>query len=364
MSAFCLHIFNERFMSEDIRAWNGEHADRYTAETLNYCKLWLEGKEHFELKTSGSTGVPKDIYIHRSQIETSALATIRFFDLQKGDAVCCPLSIHVIGGQMMLYRSIVGELNLHVIPPTKNMEALDTAIDYVFMPVAALQLFEVLNKHPEKISALNKLKHLLIGGSTLTDALLIRIRKKLTCKVWQSYGMTETVSHVALRSIYPETSDSYTLLPDIEAATDERSCLKIKGAVTNNEWIQTNDCVKLLDETHFIFLGRTDFTVNSGGIKIQVEPIEKIIDALFPELHIQAAFFVGGIADNALGEKLILAVDSVVIDDEKQQVIFKKLEESLPRYHVPKEIRTLTFKYTSSGKIDRKNTLKIKNADC
>src|SRR6188768_2291685 len=102
MSSFYLHISNARYTTEDIRLWNGEHADRYTAETLTYCKHWLEGKEQFELKTSGSTGVPKTIHIHRSQIEASALATIHFFELKEGDAVSCPLSIHVIGGQMML----------------------------------------------------------------------------------------------------------------------------------------------------------------------------------------------------------------------------------------------------------------------
>lgn len=357
MSAFCLHISNERYTIEDIRLWNGEHTDRYTADALSYCKHWLEGKEHFELKTSGSTGTPKTIHILRSQIEASALATIRFFELQEGDNVCCPLSIHVIGGQMMLYRSIIGGLNLYVIAPAKNVEALDTSVTYTFMPLAALQLFEILQTQPEKTAALNKLRHLLIGGSTLTDALLARIKSTLTCNIWQSYGMTETVSHVAMRSIHPVTADAYTILEHIEIKTDERSCLQIKGAVTNNDWIQTNDCVELLDDTHFIFQGRADFTVNSGGIKIQVEPIEKIIDALFSELNMHAPFFVGGIADDALGEKLVLAVDTLVIDAAKQDVILKKLNQLLPRYHVPKEIRTYVFKYTPSGKIDRKKTL-------
>lgn len=361
MSTFCLHISTERFSIEDILSWNGKHVDPYTNETVTYCKHWLEGKDQFEFKTSGSTGTPKTIYINRSQIEASATSTIHFFKLKEGDAVSCPLSIHVIGGQMMLYRSIIGGLNVYVIPPTKNLETLDTSIHYAFMPIAALQLFEVLTNQPEKIPSLNKLKHLLIGGSSLTDALLTNVRSVLTCKVWQSYGMTETVSHIALRSIHPTTADSYTLLENIEAGIDDRCCLKIKGAVTNNEWMQTNDSVELLDDTHFIFQGRIDFTVNSGGIKIQVEPIEKMIGVLFNELNIQASFFIGGIADDALGEKLILVVDTVVIDSEKQRLILNKLKELLPKYHVPKEIQTISFAYTDSGKIDRKKTVeKIK----
>ncbi|WP_018343911.1 AMP-binding protein [Cytophaga aurantiaca] len=361
MPAFRLHILNERFTTEEILLWNGIHANSYTAETLTYCKLWLEGKQEFELKTSGSTGTPKIIHIQRSQIEASATATLHFFNLQPGDAVCCPLSIHVIGGQMMLYRSMIGGLDLYVIPPSKQLDDLDTTIDYAFMPIAALQLFEVLTHQPEKIAVLNKLKHLLIGGSTITDALFKQIQHSLSCAVWQSYGMTETVSHIALRSIHPVTAESYTLLEHIEAGIDERSCLKIKAAVSNNEWIQTNDCVELLDDRHFIFQGRMDFTVNSGGVKIQVEPIEKIIDVLFSELDIHAAFFVGGVADNALGDRLILAVDRIAIDSAQHDYLFKKLSEVLPRYHVPKDIHTIVFEYTPSGKIDRKKSLqKIK----
>jgi len=361
MTTFCLHISNETFTIEDIRLWNGKHANPYTAQTLAYSKQWIEGKEQFELKTSGSTGTPKTIYILRSQIEASTISTLHFFNLKEGAAVSCPLSIHVIGGQMMLYRSIIGGLNLYVIPPTKNLETLDLTVNYNFMPIAALQLFEVLTNQPEKIPTLNKLTHLLIGGSSLTDALLKRIRSTLTSQVWQSYGMTETVSHIAMRSIHPVTTDAYTLLEYIEAKVDERSCLKIKGAVTNNKWLQTNDSVELLDNTHFTFQGRADFSVNSGGIKIQVEPIEKIIDDLFAELNIQVPFFVGGIADDALGEKLVLVVDTFEIDSEKTNLILSKLTESLPKYHVPKKIQTIVFEYTPSGKIDRKKTLeKIK----
>ena len=361
MSTFCLHISTEHFSVEDILSWSGKHVDPYTNEALTYCKHWLEGKAQFEFKTSGSTGTPKTIYINRSQIEASATSTIHFFKLKEGDVVSCPLSIHVVGGQMMLYRSIIGGLNLYVIPPTKNLNSLNTSIDYTFMPIAALQLFEVLNNQPEIIPNLNKLTHLLIGGSSLSEALLTDIRNTLTCKVWQSYGMTETVSHVALRSIHPTTTNRYTLLENIEAGTDDRFCLKIKGAVTNNEWLQTNDSVELLDEMHFIFLGRADFIVNSGGIKIQVEPIEKLIAVLFTELNVDASFFVGGIADDALGEKLILVVDTDAIDSEKKRYILGKLTGALPKYHVPKEIHTIIFEYTASEKVDRKKTLeKIK----
>jgi len=358
MSAFRLHINHSTFSKADILHWNGQHTDAYTSDVLMICKQWLHGKQNFELKTSGSTGTPKTISIQRSQIEASAQATLDFFNLKAGNKVVCPLNIHVIGGQMMLYRSLIGELELYVIPADRTLSQLDTSLVYDFMPISAVQLFEVLNNNPEKIQTLNRLQHLLIGGSSISEALQSLISRKLTCHVWQSYGMTETVSHIAMRSLHPCIEDTYTILKGIETALDERSCLKIKGAVSNDTWIQTNDQVEKTDHNHFTFLGRTDFAVNSGGIKIQVEPIEKIIETLFAELNLHASFFIGGTADDALGEKLVLMIDTAFISEEEKTHLINALKELLPKYHVPKEIHTVQFDYTASGKINRKDTLK------
>ena len=360
-ASFRLHVAMHCFDATDILTCNENAYDAYTSEVLLFCKKWLKGIEHYELKTSGSTGTPKSIQIHRTQIEASAQLSLRFFNLKAGDTVCCPLSVHVIGGQMMLYRSMIGGLELYVIPPTKNLEGIDTTISYVFMPIAALQLFEVLSEgNIEKIQTLNKLHHLLIGGSSISTGLLERIHQSVYCNIWHSYGMTETVSHIAMKNIFPNNELAYTLLDGVEMAVDERSCLKIKGAVTQNLWIQTSDCVTVHDDTHFTFLGRVDFTVNSGGIKIQVEPIEKIIDSLFHSLSISVSFFIGAVADAALGEKLCLFIDSIQIGLEKNALILQKLSEVLPKYHVPKSIIAIDFVYTASGKIDRKKTI-LKN---
>jgi O-succinylbenzoic acid--CoA ligase len=358
MSAFRLHINHSTFSKADILHWNGQHTNTYTSDVLMLCKQWLDEKQNFELKTSGSTGTPKTISIQRSQIEASAQATLDFFNLKADNKVVCPLNIHVIGGQMMLYRSLIGELELYVIPADRSLSQLDTSVIYDFMPISAIQLFDVLSNAPEKVLALNSLQHLLIGGSNISEALQDLITTKLTCHVWQSYGMTETVSHIAMRSLHPGIEPAYTILNGIETALDERSCLKIKGAITNNIWIQTNDQVKKTDHTHFTFLGRTDFAVNSGGIKIQVEPIEKIIETLFTERNIKAPFFIGGIADDSLGEKLVLIVDTAFISEEEKYHLMQQLKEQLPKYHVPKEVHTATFEYTASGKINRKDTIR------
>ena len=337
--AFQLHIANELYRAEDILHWNETHADPYVYDVLMYCKKWLSGHDVFELNTSGSTGTPKTIPIKREQIVASATLSLHFFNLKAGDKVCCPLSIYVVGGQMMLYRSMIGGLDLYVIPPSKNLEGLDTTISYVFMPISGLQLFGVLSQgNQEKIQTLNQLHNLLIGGSSISNGLLVRIHQTLRCTVWHSYGMTETVSHVAMKNVWPKNEEAYTLLEGVEMDIDERSCLRIKGAVTQHAWIQTNDCVSLRDKTHFNFLGRVDFTVNSGGIKIQVEPIEKKVDSLFDSLSIGTPFFVGAVADDVLGEKLTLFINDVDWSTEKKELILIKLIELLPKYHVRKSI--------------------------
>jgi o-succinylbenzoate---CoA ligase len=357
MSAFRLHIASKIYTTDDILGWNGVHEHAYTQATLALCKNWLEGKEWFDFKTSGSTGEPKLISIHRSQIEASATDTINFFNLIAGDAVLCPLSIEVVGGQMMLYRSMVGELELHVIPPSKSLNGVDTTIAYSFMPIAALQLFEILSKHPEKISFLNNLNHLLIGGSTISDALQTHIQNTLNCKVWHSFGMTETVSHIAMRSVHPTIEEAYTVFDDIEIKQDDRSCLKIKGAVTAQKWLQTNDIVALKNNKQFTYLGRIDFTINSGGIKIPIEPIEKIIEHIFNTLQITNPFIVCGIPDDALGEKVMLLIDKTTeLSSEQIAAIDKHFRERLDKFQIPKKIDHYNLHYTSSGKINRKKT--------
>lgn len=358
MSGFRLHISSATYTISDILHGSNDQSNVLAATAIRLCKEWFDGKEWFELKTSGSTGTPKTIEVHRSQIEASANASLLFFQLKESDSVVCPLSLGVIGGQMMLYRSIIGGLELSVLPADKSMSQLNTSASYDFIPVSAIQLHEVLQHHADKAAVLNSLKNLLIGGSSISEALLLLIRNQLRCTVWQSYGMTETVSHIAMRQIHPHTQEVYTVLPDIEIAVDTRSCLKIKGAVTQQQWLQTNDVVQLTDAQHFTFTGRADFTINSGGIKIQAEHIEKVIDTLFREWQVDTAFFVAGIPDEVLGEKLILVLENAAIDTEHQKKILAELVKRLPKYHAPKSIQIRSFCYTPSGKINRTETLK------
>jgi len=355
---FKLHLHSSEYTAADILNWNGEHKDPFFKNILQVSKDWLSGATELIVQTSGSTGTPKQISISREQIIASARKSLSFFELNPGDTVICPLSIDVIGGKMMLYRSIIGDLQLHIIHPDRALKEMPAEVLFDFMPITALQLFDVLKHHTEKIVTLNKLRHLLIGGGTVSSELMHLIQTKLNCKVWQSYGMTETISHIALRALHPIEETSYTILNNIDIDTDERSCLKIKGDVTKQQWVQTNDIVDILDSKHFAFSGRADFVINSGGIKIQVEPLERLIEQMLKRHNILNHFFIYGMPDQVYGEKVVLILDGATLTNESKNHLLEELKKELPKHHAPKEIYTLPFVYTASGKINRKETVK------
>jgi o-succinylbenzoate---CoA ligase len=360
MSAFYLHTPVASYSLKTLLEWDDHSspADILAAEVAALVKNWHNGNEWFDFKTSGSTGQPKIIAIHRSQIEASATATLQFFQLHTGNAALCPLSLSVVGGQMMVYRSLIRGLELYVIPADKTLSQMNTHKSYAFMPISALQLFEVLKHDPEKTAFLNHIKNILIGGSSITAELQQEIHTKLTCAVWHSYGMTETVSHIAMKQIHPALEQAYTVLDSIEIRVNEQQCLSIKGGVTGNSWLQTNDIVELINNRQFNFIGRADFSINSGGVKVQVEPVEKIIETFLQQMQLSVPCFIAGIADESLGEKIVLFIESNMLTDDTKMQLLHALKELLPKYHAPKEIRTAVFAYTSSGKINRKETIK------
>jgi O-succinylbenzoic acid--CoA ligase len=165
--------------------------------------------------------------------------------------------------------------------------------------------------------------------------------------------MTETVSHVALQKLNGlDASELYTLLSGIEAASDERGCLRLCGAVTNRKWVQTNDVVRFEDRTHFQIIGRADNIINSGGVKIQLEKVEQAIEKVkdFPE-----RYFIWWKSDERLGQKLILIVESAQPIDS--DTLIHKLQPRLNSYEIPREVYTVKkFAETATGKVDKRRT--------
>ncbi|MRX38078.1 AMP-binding protein [Flavobacterium sp. LC2016-23] len=296
---------------------------------------WFDNKEFIEMKTSGTTGLPKVVRLEKRAMIHSALSTGDFFLLEPGDKALLCLPVQFIAGKMMLVRSMILGLDLDVVAPSTTPLALNTTL-YDFVAMVPLQV-------QNSIEALKNVKKLIVGGAKM-DASLEEKVLPLKTEVYETYGMTETITHIAARKV---GENVFTVLPNVGIAQDDRGCLVITIPVISEDPVITNDLVEIVRENQFIFLGRIDNIINSGGVKLIPEQIEaKLLD------KISGRFFVTGIPDSVLGEKLIL-----VIEGEKQNFA-ADFFDGLGKYEKPKEIVFVPkFKENENGKLLRKQSL-------
>ncbi len=267
-------------------------------------------------------------------------------------ALVC-LNTRFVAGTMMLVRTMeIGMKPIIVEPSSNPLENVDEDLTIDFMAVVPLQLQTMLAAGLDK--RLNKMKVIIVGGAAIGQQLEAEIRR-LVVPVYSTYGMTETVSHVALRQLNGKNkSQDYRLLDDIEARTDGRGCLALCGQVTNQEWVQTNDVIEWTTERTFKMVGRADNIINSGGIKIQLEKVEQKIGAIWPY---SSRFFCWYEPDERLGQKLILVYEALDSELNKEK-IKHSLSTVLTNYETPKKIVGVPiFIETPTGKIDKRQTL-------
>lgn len=326
----------------------------YDQKVFAFCEKWIAGQQEFILKTSGSTGEPKPIKLTRFQMEASAKLTGKTFNLQQGDRALVCLNVDYIAGIMMLVRGMVLGLELTIIEPIRNpLENLESQ-DFDFAAFVPLQLQKIFeNKSQAKI--LNKMKAIIIGGAAVNEVLEKEIQQ-LKVPVYSTYGMTETVSHIAIRRLNGiNRSDNFKVLEGVKVGIDYRNCLNIISESSNNELVQTNDIVEIINENEFKLIGRFDNIINSGGVKIQLEKVEKMVEKYITKDR----FFAFGVDDLMLGQKLVLIIETNFLTNEFKQKIVGYLKQKLPKFEIPKEIFTInSFIETQTGKIDKKATLK------
>jgi len=302
----------------------------------NFLLDWFDSKSFIEMETSGTTGAPKTILMSKQAMVDSALATGNFFDLQPGNRAMQCLPVKYVAGKMMFVRAMILGLDLEFVAPSSH--PLDhNEIDFDFVAMVPLQA-------QNSISELKKVKKMIIGGAALNKSLEKQLLK-LPTEVYETYGMTETITHIAARKLGEK---AFTVLPDVTISYDDRNCLVIHAPRISDEVIITNDIVELVNENQFIFLGRIDNVINSGGVKLIPEQIEEKLGS-----KIHHCFFITSKPDNELGEKVVL-----VIEGEKHE-LDDSIYESLDKYEKPKEVVFISkFKETTNGKILRKETLK------
>jgi o-succinylbenzoate---CoA ligase len=295
---------------------------------------WFNDKSYLDVQTSGSTGEPKTIRIDKQAMVNSALATGDFFELHPGNRALHCLPVKYIAGKMMLVRAMIIGLELEFVAPSSH--PLDNVEgDFDFVAMVPLQA-----KH--SINQLGRVKKMIVGGAKL-DKNLENALKNVKAAVFETYGMTETITHIAARKVGDEF---FRTLPNVAIQVDDRSCLVIIAPTILSEKVITNDIVQIENETEFKLIGRIDNIINSGGIKLIPEQIEDKLAS-----KISNRFFVIGKQDDDLGEKLIL-----VMEGEKQE-IDQTIFNELGKYEKPKEIVFISkFKETPTNKILRKET--------
>ena len=355
------------FTTEDLRqADRPEAVLDYLAlpETLRSALIfawqWVHGYESFEVPTSGSTGSPQLITVSRRRMLVSVGMTQQALSLTRQNAALLSLNPDFIGGRMMLARALQLGMNMVWVSPSAHpLREFTHRVD--FLALVPLQLQTIL---ADDASYLNKKHVILVGGAPVSARLEEAIRAQVRSPVYSTYGMTETLSHVALRRLNgAEASPYFRILGDTRFGTDERGCLTLRGSITDHQWLITNDLVEIVDARHFRWQGRYDWVINSGGVKVSPEQLEPILESTlvaFYEARGQPPprFFVAGVPDERLGERVVLFVEAPGAGDNRTAEILNELKARLPPYHAPQEIKhTTTFAETRSGKIDRRTTV-------
>lgn len=356
-----LLLNGRRFYYHDIRQYPAQapqDLNGYEARVLDFCRQWLNGALEFGLHTSGSTGQPQLRTMKREQLAASARRTGDYFGLGPGDRMLVCLNCEYVGGIMMLVRGFERNMHLTIVEPHADpLALLPEGADFDFTSFVPLQLRAVLAAgHGPR---LNRLKGILVGGAAVEKSLEKEIRA-LTVPVYLTYGMTETASHIALRRLNgPEPQTAYRVLPGITVAQDARGCLTVRADVTDNQLITTNDRVQLLDAHTFEWLGRADFVINSGGVKVQAEKVEQVLEVALMEIGQSRRAFVAGRPDARLGEQVTAFVEGAGLPQAQQEHLQALLSQRLGKYEVPREfVYVPQFRTTASGKLDRPATLR------
>ena len=322
-----------------------------------FIEEWYNDSEYVEVKTSGSTGEPKRMMVEKRRMLNSARITCDFLGLKPGDTALLCMSTDYIAGKMMVVRSIERGLKLIEVPPSghpldilgqakRQSRAKHCHIDFAAM--VPMQVYNSLQV-PEERERLMAIRHLIIGGGAIDDAMEAELRK-FPNAVWSTYGMTETLSHIALRRISgPEASEWYIPFPTVKLSTTDEGCLVIDAPEVCADTLTTNDIVELKPDGRFRVMGRKDNVICSGGIKIQIEEVERELKP-----YVRVPYIISKKKNEKFGEIVVLLTEG---DTDEARAICEKY---LPKYHRPKLYQHIDqIPLTETGKPARKKILEL-----
>jgi len=294
---------------------------------------WINGEKSFTFHTSGSTGQAKVVSIEREKIIQSANFTFDYIDPERkiSNSLLC-LDPAFIGGAMVVFRALVRDIDLYIVEPSSHItNVLPTDYQTGLVSMVPMQFNHL--KHEE----INRFKNILIGGAPMD----IISNLGTTSNVFSTYGMTETVSHVALRRL---NESHFEMTGDTKVSNTSDGCLQFNGTITNHKWLKTNDLGEVISSQSFRWIGRKDFVINSGGVKLNPETIERKLKD-----QVASMFIITSIPDELLHEKVVLVIEG----ETQAELDFGVLD----KYERPKLVlQNQKILTTPSGKIDRRAT--------
>ena len=311
---------------------------------------WFNDSPVIIVHTSGSTGTPKELIVRKDQMMQSARLTCEFLDLKKGETALLCMNLRYIGAMMVVVRSLVAGLNL-IVRPASGHPLADIKEPLRFVAMVPLLVYNTLQV-PEEKERLKQTDILIIGGGAIDEALEAEI-KHLPTAVYSTYGMTETLSHIALRRLNGTlASEHYYPFSSVKLSLSVENTLIIDAPLVCDEILQTNDIARIYPDGSFMILGRKDNVINSGGIKIQAEEMEKLLRSFIP-----VPFVITSVPDQRLGQAVTLLLEGqpeLLEGQPDTKEIGNKLQEILEPYYRPKYIWTTDcIPQTENGKVNR-----------
>lgn len=339
------HLNGKSFLKAELLNYAQNQLQRsdktvWEKELFSFIKEWFNQSISITVRSSGSTGKSKEIKLLKRNMRLSAMKTIRFFDLGKGQNALLCLPVRYIAGKMMVIRAFEAGMNLITIKP-ESAPDLSGIKKIDFAAMTPHQVKSLLSKR----LWVAYIRKLIVGGEAVGAELSNQVTK---CSVtaYETYGMTETMSHVALREITADYPIPFRALPGVRFSTDERNCLRIEVDFLSSS-IQTNDIVELISETSFIYKGRNDFIINTGGIKLNPEKMESDL-----QKATGIEVIVSSVPDKKYGEKVILVFSSRISHAEIEHIQRHFASDNIycfvKNYTVIKNIPK-----TANGKTDR-----------
>ena len=333
IEAFCRQV-QRTFAPDELSATYGQ-------DILDFIHRYMDDSDTLICHTSGSTGKPKPIQLEKKRMEASARLTCQRFGLDEGIRALLCLPVSYIAGQMMIVRALVTGWHLKAtIPSSRFLEHTEGRFD--FAAVVPMQLYQ-------SIDELHRVRTILVGGGSISEGFLNKLKAiELPCtSIYQSYAMTETITHVAVRELFPQLETCYTALEGVGFSLSPEGTLIVDAPAVAKDILITRDVAELLDNRRFIWRGRADTVINSGGIKIFPEDTEAVLSKIIP-----GNFFVAGIPDDRLGSRQVLFVEGRKEDYPDLEPF---IAEHLDTYHRPKgTVFIPCFPQTHTGKTDRK----------